>query len=84
MKKLIRYCALLILLTCSSVYAIESFVIEKIQVEGLQRVTAGAVFVALPVRVGDEMNDQHSAASIQALYATGLFDDVQLRREGTI
>ena len=82
MKKLIRYCALLILLTCSSVYAIESFVIEKIQVEGLQRVTAGAVFVALPVRVGDEMNDQHSAASIQALYATGLFDDVQLRREG--
>jgi outer membrane protein insertion porin family len=82
MKKLIRYCALLILLPCSSVYAIESFVIEKIQVEGLQRVTAGAVFVALPVKVGDEMNDQHSAASIQALYATGLFDDVQLRREG--
>ena len=82
MKKLIRYCALLILLTFSSVHAIESFVIEKIQVEGLQRVTAGAVFVALPVRVGDEMNDQQSAASIQALYATGLFDDVQLGREG--
>ena len=82
MKKLIRYCALLILLTCSSVYGIESFVIENIRVEGLQRVTAGAVFVALPVRVGDELNDQHSAASIQALYATGLFDDVQLRREG--
>ena len=82
MKKLIRYFALLILLTCSSVYAIEPFVIENIRVEGLQRVTAGAVFVALPVRVGDELNDQHSAASIQALYATGLFDDVQLRREG--
>ncbi len=82
MKKLICYCALLIFLTCSSVYAIEPFVIEKIQVEGLQRVTAGAVFVALPVKVGDEMNDQYSAASIQALYATGLFDDVQLRREG--
>ena len=82
MKKLVRYCALLILLTFSSVHAIESFVIEKIQVEGLQRVTAGAVFVALPVRVGDEMNDQQSAASIQALYATGLFDDVQLGREG--
>ena len=82
MKKLICYYAVLILLACSSVYAIESFVIEEIQVEGLQRVTAGAVFVALPVKVGDEMNDQHSAASIQALYATGLFDDVQLRREG--
>ena len=82
MKKIIRYCALLIFLACSSVYAIESFVIENIQIEGLQRVTAGAVFVALPVKVGDEMNDQFSAASIQALYATGLFDDVQLRREG--
>ena len=82
MKKLIRYFALLILLTCTSVHAIEPFVIENIRVEGLQRVTAGAVFIALPVRVGDELNDQHSAASIQALYATGLFDDVQLRREG--
>ena len=62
--------------------AIESFVIENIRVEGLQSVAVGAIFVALPMRVGDEFNDQLSASSIQALYATGLFNDVQLRREG--
>ncbi len=62
--------------------AIETFIIEDIQIEGLQRVSAGAVFVALPVRAGDEMNDVLSAASIEAVYATGLFDDVQLRRAG--
>ena len=63
------------------VKAIDSFVIEDIQVEGLQRVAPGAVFVALPVRVGDEMNDQVSAQAIQALFATGFFDDVRLYRD---
>ena len=63
------------------VKAIDSFIIEDIQVEGLQRVAPGAVFVALPVRVGDEMNDQVSAQAIQALFATGFFDDVRLFRD---
>ena len=62
--------------------AIDAFIIDDIEIEGLQRVSAGAVFVALPVKAGDQMNDSVSAASIQAIYATGLFDDVQLHRQG--
>ena len=72
----------LLLLFANAAIAIETFIIKDIQIEGLQRVSAGAVFVALPVKAGDEMNDSLSAASIQAIYATGLFDDVQLRRDG--
>lgn len=70
-----------LMLLCTAAKALEPFVIEEIKIEGLQRVAAGAVFVALPVRVGDEMNDQVSTTAIQSLYATGLFDDVRLRRE---
>ncbi len=69
-------------LVSSPILAIDPFIIENIRVEGLQRVDTGAVFIALPVRSGDEMNDDVSSASIQALYATGYFDDVRLLREG--
>ena len=78
-----RKTALLILLVLAfPAKAIDTFIIGDILVEGLQRVAPGAVFVALPVRVGDEMNDQVSASSIQALFATGLFDDVRFYRDG--
>ena len=84
MKIKILCLSLSLMLLCTIATALEPFVIEDIKIEGLQRVTAGAVFVALPVRVGDEMNDQVSNMAIQSLYATGLFDDVQLRREDNI
>ena len=78
-----RKTALLILLALAfPVKAIDTFIVGDILVEGLQRVAPGAVFVALPIRVGDEMNDQVSASSIRALFATGLFDDVRFYRDG--
>ncbi len=80
-----RKLTLLILLVLAlPAQAIDTFIISDIKVEGLQRVAPGAVFVALPVRVGDEMNDQVSASSIQALFGTGYFDDVRLYRDGDI
>ena len=79
-KRLIAFVAFI--LVSSPTLAIDPFIIENIRVEGLQRIDAGAVFIALPVRSGDEMNDDVSSASIQALYATGYFDDVRLLREG--
>ena len=77
-----KYALLLLFVLALPVQAIDTFIIGDIQVEGLQRVTPGAVFVALPVRVGDEMNDLVSSNSIQALFGTGYFDDVQLLRDG--
>ena len=64
--------------------AVESFVIEDIQLEGLRRISPGAVFVALPVRVGDRMNEERSGELIRALFATGFFNDIDLRRDGNV
>ncbi|WP_137718245.1 outer membrane protein assembly factor BamA [Methylobacillus flagellatus] len=58
--------------------AIEPFVVKDIRVEGLQRTEAGTVFSALPVRVGDSMNEDKAAQAIKSLYATGFFKDVRL------
>ena len=58
--------------------------IEDIRVEGLKRLTPGTVFNYLPVKVGDDFNDQRSRESVRALFKTGLFDDVRLERDGSI
>ncbi len=65
------------------VQAIDPFVVEDIQVEGLERVSSGTVFNYLPVKVGDEVDDEVAREAIRALFGTGFFEDVTLSREGS-
>ncbi|MEO5862557.1 MAG: outer membrane protein assembly factor BamA [Burkholderiales bacterium] len=64
--------------------AIEPFLVKDIRVEGIQRIEAGTVFSYLPVRVGDELDNERAAVAIKALYATGFFSDVRLERDGDL
>jgi outer membrane protein insertion porin family len=63
--------------------ALDSFKIGEIRAEGLQRLEIGTVLSYLPLAAGDELNEQTSRQAIRALYASGLFQDVQLERDGT-
>ena len=56
--------------------------ISEIRVEGLQRIEPETVLSYLTVKAGDTFNAEQSDASLKALFATGLFADVGLRREG--
>ena len=58
------------------------FTVGDIRVEGLQRVSEGTVYNYLPVNIGDHLNATRVREAIRALYATGFFRDVQLRRDG--
>ena len=58
------------------------FVVRDMRVEGLQRIVEGTVFNYLPVSIGDRIDAARVAESIRALFATGLFSDVELRRDG--
>ncbi len=59
-----------------------SFTVGDIKVEGLQRISEGTVFNYLPVNIGDHLTPQRVREAIRALYATGFFRDVELRRDG--
>ncbi len=65
-------------------WALEPFKVQDIRVEGLQRVEAGTVFASMPLRVGDEYNDDKGAAAIRSLFALGLFKDVRLEANGNV
>ncbi|MCE2571462.1 outer membrane protein assembly factor BamA [Motilimonas eburnea] len=63
-----------------SVFA-DSFTVEDIQVEGLQRVTLGAALLNLPIRVGDEVDAFTLSQAVKSLYKSGNFEDVQVYRD---
>ncbi len=60
----------------------DNFTVGDIRVEGLQRISEGTVFNYLPVNIGDHLDEQRIGEAMRALYATGFFRDVELRRDG--
>ncbi len=58
--------------------------IVEIRVEGNQRIEAETVFSYMVVAVGDPFDSERIDRSLKSLFATGLFADVTLRREGDI
>ncbi len=72
------------ILSANAAWALEPFKVQDIRVEGLQRVEPGTIFASLPLRVGDDYNDEKGAAAIRALFALGLFKDVRLEASGNV
>ncbi|TAK55752.1 MAG: outer membrane protein assembly factor BamA, partial [Gammaproteobacteria bacterium] len=58
------------------------FVVGDIRVEGLQRISEGTVYNYLPVNIGDRLDARRTQEAIRALFATGFFRDIELRRDG--
>ncbi len=63
--------------------ATSQFLVEDIRVEGLQRVSAGSVFGAFPVNVGEEVDQERLAEAMRSLFDAGLFTDIRIGREGS-
>ncbi|NRH28914.1 outer membrane protein assembly factor BamA [Pseudomonas sp. MS19] len=75
--------AVLSALMIAEVHA-ESFTISDIRVNGLQRVSAGSVFGALPLNVGEAADDRALVDATRDLFKTGFFQDIQLGRDGDV
>ena len=58
------------------------FKVEQIRVEGAQRIEAETVLSYMSFRRGDKVGAASLDKSLKSLFATGLFSDVNLRREG--
>lgn len=74
--------AMLLATGSNSVLAEESFTVQDIQVEGLQRVALGAALNNLPFNIGDTVTDYTLSRSIRTLYGAGHFDDIRVFRDG--
>ena len=73
---------LFLVLTSSIARADEPFTVKKIEIVGLQRISEGTVYDYLPINIGDQITEARIQDAIRALYKTGFFHDVELRRDG--
>ena len=61
----------------------QSFVVQRIEVQGLQNVSPATVKSYLPIRAGQTLQPAKTAAILRVLYKTGFFDHITLSREGS-
>jgi len=63
----------------------DEFVVQDIEVKGLQRVALGAALTYIPVRVGDEVSELQIRSAIKSLYSSTHFDYIEaVRDNGTL
>ncbi len=60
------------------------FIVSDITVNGLQRISPDTAFAVLPISVGDTVDQALIGQSIQRLFQTGNFDDIQVDREANV
>lgn len=59
-------------------HAFSPFVVKDIRITGLKSTEPGMVFSYIPARVGQTFNEELATDSLRRLYATGLFNDVNI------
>ena len=60
----------------------DAFTVGDIRVEGLQRISEGTIYNYLPVNIGDRLDQRRIQEAIRALFGTGFFSDIEMRRDG--
>ena len=79
---LFKYILVIFLYSSSILFAEDdSWVLEDIRISGLQRVSAGSIFLEIPITIGDEINAKDLVEVSKTIFATGQFDDIQLGRD---
>jgi outer membrane protein insertion porin family len=76
--------SLLVAAAAAGAQSFRPFVVKDIRVEGLQRTEPGTVFSYLPVKVGENMDEEKAQQALRALFATGFFQDVRLEVENDV
>ena len=62
----------------------ETFTVEDIRLEGIQRVDPGLALRNFSIASGEEVDEAELATAVRRLFKTGNFEDVQLEREGDV
>jgi outer membrane protein insertion porin family len=73
--------ALLVSASDAGAEPFEPFEVTAIRIDGLQRITEGAVFNQLPVNIGDRIDQRRVREALRAVNDMGFFRDVEFRLE---
>jgi len=79
----IRLSFILLVVNTACIFSVhaDAFIVDKINIEGLERLPDGTLLNYLPIVVGDPIDDNQVTFAISELYKTGFFADVKLFRD---
>lgn len=72
----------ILLFSCIAMNSAKAQIIEDIVIKGAERTDGLSLLSQLPIAIGDEFSEQSMDDALKALYATGNFENVSLKREG--
>lgn len=86
MKLMLRACAFVVVssLSCTVAWAFSPFMVQDVEVRGLERISLGTVLNYLPLSVGEQLDEARADNVIKALFKTGFFDDVSVAARGDV
>lgn len=80
----IRFGLLFSLALYTSVAAAQSFTVDDVRLEGLQRVEPGLVLRNLDIDSGQSVDQGEIANATRRVFRTGYFDDIRISRDGDV
>ena len=57
------------------------FVVKDIKIEGLEKISEGALLNYLPVNIGDSLDESRIQESIRSVYSSGFFKNIEFRKD---
>ena len=72
---------LIALISSTFVEAEDLFIVKDIRIEGLQKISEGALLNYLPVNIGDELDDIRIKESLRSVYSSGFFKNIEFRKD---
>ena len=57
----------------------EEFIVKDIKIEGLEKISEGALLNYLPVNIGDNLDESRIQESIRSVYSSGFFKKIEFR-----
>ena len=65
------------------VEAEDNFLVKDIKIEGLQKISEGALLNYLPINIGDSIDDIRVKESIRSVYSSGFFKNIEFRKDSS-
>ena len=59
----------------------DEFIVKDIKIEGLEKISEGALLNYLPVNIGDSLNENRIQESIRSVYSSGFFKNIEFRKD---
>ena len=59
----------------------DEFVVKDIKIEGLEKISEGALLNYLPVNIGDSLDESRIQESVRSVYSSGFFKNIEFRKD---